>query len=107
MLVMHLLTCGVLLVLALLSFAYLHTAITAIFKLYQISNNSTKGHFSNQLYKAGFDDWWNKQKQIQNKIEKTCKKYGSSLRQNIKPKQLMFDPINELLFCRNAKINIK
>ena len=56
--------------------------------------------------KNGFDEWWSKQKQLKNRIQKTCKKFGPSLRKNIKRNELMYDPRHELLFCRNAKVSV-
>jgi len=53
---------------------------------------------------GGFDEWWNKQKQLKKRIQKTCQKFGPSLRKNIKKSELMYDPRHELLFCRNAKV---
>jgi len=53
---------------------------------------------------VGFMEWWSKQKQMKTRIQKTCQKYGPSLRQNIDQHELMYDPRHELLFCRNAKV---
>ena len=51
-----------------------------------------------------FGAWWAKQRELQNRIEKTCEKYGASLHRSIQRKQLMYDPRHDLLFCRNAKV---
>ena len=65
------------------------------------TNNTTT-----ESNKDGFEEWWSIQKQLKKRIQKTCKKFGPSLRKNIKRNELMYDPRHELLFCRNAKVSV-
>ena len=52
-----------------------------------------------------FSEWWSKQKQLKKRIQKTCEKFGPSLRKTIDRHDLMYDHQHELLFCRSAKVS--
>ena len=55
----------------------------------------------------GFQSWWSQQNQMKENIREVCEKYGKSLNGRVPLSQFMYDSKHKLLFCRNAKVDIK